>query len=120
VYVDLKGELTAGLPKPGVAQLTYRGGGVDVVPGDGRMYFYVRPGNRGPLRPVGSGTPRLLDARTVAVTVRYPDPSPEQTDRFVSCTIGQLAEGYGHPSPSDPECGPRTLEATEQRRNAPG
>jgi hypothetical protein len=35
------------------------------------------------------------------VSVRYPEASSEQSDRFVSCTVGQLAEGFGHPRPAD-------------------
>jgi hypothetical protein len=58
VYVDLKGKLTAALPKPGVAELTYTGtGGGAVRPGRGLMHFYVREDNRGPLRRVGTAAP---------------------------------------------------------------
>jgi hypothetical protein len=121
VYVDLKGQLTAALPKPGVAELTYRGGGGGVLEaGRGLMHFYLRVGNRGPLRHVGSGTPRQHGPGFVVVRVRFPAASPEPSDRFVSCTIGQLADGFGHPDPADPECGARTLPATRQRLTAPG
>ena len=120
VYVDLKGKLTATLPKPGVAQLNYVGSGSGTVkPGRGLMHFYVREGNRGPLRRVGTGTPRQRAYGSVVAIVRYPDSSPEQSDRFVSCTVGQLAEGYGHPRPADLQCGRRALEPTERRLGAP-
>jgi hypothetical protein len=40
VYVDPRGKLTAALPKPGVAELTYTGtGGSPVRPGRGLMHF---------------------------------------------------------------------------------
>ena len=121
VYVDLKGKLTATLPQPGRAELTYvgRGGGA-VKPGRGLMHFYVREGNRGPLRRVGTGTPRQQAYGSIVVRVRYPEASPHQSDRFVSCTVGQLARGFGHPDPADLECGRRTLRPTEQRLSAPG
>lgn len=121
VYVDLKGKLTATLPEPGVAQLTYTGtGGGAVRPGRGLMHFYVREGNRGPLRRVGTGTPRQRAYGSVVVSVRYPETSPQQSDRFVSCTVGRLARGFGHPRPADLQCGRRTLQATDRRLDAPG
>jgi hypothetical protein len=121
VWVDLKGELVAEIPRPGVAELTYTGrGGGALKPGRGLMHFYVREGNRGPLRRVGTGTPRQRAYGSVTVSVRYPEDSPEQSDRFVSCTVGQLAEGYGHPRPADLQCGRRMLKPTEQRLSAPG
>jgi hypothetical protein len=121
VYVDLKGTLTAALPRPGVAKLTYTGtGGGAVRPGRGLMHFYVREGNRGPLRRVGTGTPRQWAYGSVVVSVRYREASPQQSDRFVSCTVGRLARGFGHPRPADPQCGRRTLRPTEQRLGAPG
>jgi hypothetical protein len=111
----------ATLPKPGVAELTYTGsGGGAVRPGRGLMHFYVREGNRGSLRRVATGTPRQQAYGSVIVRVRYPEASPEQSDRFVSCTVGRLAQGFGHPSPADPECGRRTLQPTDQRLSAPG
>ena len=121
VYVDLKGKLTATLPEPGVAQLTYTGtGGGAVKPGRGLMHFYVREGNRGPLRRVGTGTPRQRAYGSVEVSVRYPEASPQQSDRFVSCTVGRLARGFVHPRPADLKCGRRTLRPTDQRLDAPG
>jgi hypothetical protein len=121
VYVDLRGKLTATLPKPGVAELTYTGtGGGRVRPGRGLMHFYVREDNRGPLRRVGTATPRQQAYGSIVVSVRYPEASPEQSDRFVSCTVGRLSPGFGHPRPADPECGSRTLQATDQRLSAPG
>jgi hypothetical protein len=121
VYVDLKGTLTAALPRPGVAELTYTGrGGGAVKPGRGLMHFYVREGNRGPLRRVGTGTPRQQAYGSIVVRVRYPEPSPQESDRFVSCTVGQLARGFGHPRPADLQCGRRTLQPTKQRLGAPG
>jgi hypothetical protein len=121
VYVDLKGKLTAALPKPGVAELTYTGtGGGAVSPGRGLMHFYMREGDRGPLRRVGTGTPRQQAYGSVVVSVRYPEASPQPSDRFVSCTVGQLARGFGHRDPADPQCGRRTLTATERRLSAPG
>jgi hypothetical protein len=121
VYVDLEGRLTATLPEPGSAQLTYvgRGGGA-VKPGRGLMHFYVREANRGPLRRVGTGTPRQQAYGSIVVRVRYREASPQESDRFVSCTVGQLARGFGHPRPADPKCGRRTLQPTEQRLSAPG
>jgi hypothetical protein len=121
VYVDLKGKLAAALPKPGVAELTYTGtGGGPVRPGRGLMHFYVREHNRGPLRRVGTAAPRQQAYGSIVVSVRYPEASPEQSDRFVSCTVGRLSPGFGHPRPADPECGSRTLQATDQRLSAPG
>lgn len=121
VYVDLKGKLTATLPKPGVAKLTYIGsGGGAVTPGRGLMHFYVREGNRGPLRRLGTGIPRQRAYGSVDVSVRYPEASPQESDRFVSCTVGRLARGFGHPRPADLECGRRTLQATHRRLSAPG
>jgi hypothetical protein len=121
VYVDLKGKLTAALPRPGVAELTYTGtGGGPVRPGRGLMHFYVREGNRGPLRRVGTGTPRQRAYGSVTVSVRYREASPQESDRFVSCTVGRLARGFGHPAPSDLEWGRRTLQATDRRLSAPG
>jgi hypothetical protein len=121
VYVDLKGKLTAALPKPGMAELRYIGSGSGAVkPGRGLMHFYVREANRGPLRRVGTGAARQQAYGSVVVSVRYPEASPEQSDRFVSCTVGQLADGYGHPRPADLQCGRRALQPTEQRLNAPG
>jgi hypothetical protein len=121
VYVDLKGTLTAALPEPGLAELTYRGrGGGAVKPGRGLMHFYVREGNRGPLRRVGTGTARQQAYGSIVVRVRYPEASPQESDRFVSCTVGQLARGFGHPDPADLQCGRRTLQPTDQRLSAPG
>jgi hypothetical protein len=51
----------------------------------------------------------------------YPHDAWRRIDsRFLSCTIGQLAEGFGHPEPADAECGVAALEATKQRLGAPG
>jgi hypothetical protein len=121
VYVDLKGRLTASIPEPGVAELTYIGNSRrPAVAGDGRTHFYVREANRGPLERVATGRPRQRGPRGIVVAVRHPEFTPEQSDRFFACTVGQLAEGYGHPDPSDPQCGKRTLRATARRMNAPG
>ena len=65
------------------------------------MHFYVREANRGPLRRVGTGTARQQAYGSVVASVRYPEPSPQESDRFVSCTVGQLARGFGHPRPAD-------------------
>jgi hypothetical protein len=121
IYVDLRGRLTASLPAPGITEVSYLGrAGLPVTPGEGRVHFYLREDNRGPLRRVVAARPRQADARSIAVTTRYRDPDPRDGDRFVSCAVGLLAKGYGHPSPAEPECGNRVMAATRRRMNAPG
>jgi hypothetical protein len=121
IYVDLRGRLVASLPAPGVTQVQYTGRARSPVsPGEGRVHFYLREDGRGPLRKVATGRPRQGDATSATVTARYRDPDPRNGDRFVSCAVGLLAKGFGHPSPSDPDCGNRTMAATERRLNAPG
>jgi len=121
IYVDLRGRLTASLPAPGITEVHYLGrAGLPVTPAKGRVHFYLREDNRGPLRRVATAQPRQADARSVAVSARYRDPDPRNGDRFVSCAVGLLATGYGHPSPAEPECGNRVMAATRRRMNAPG
>jgi hypothetical protein len=121
IYVDLRGRLAASLPAPGVTEVRYTGRARSPVsPGDGRLHFYLREDDRGPLRRVATGRPRQADASSVVITARYRDPNPRNGDRFVSCPVGLLAKGFGHPSPSDPDCGERVMAATGRRLTAPG
>src|SRR5918999_905814 len=51
IYVDLRGQLLASLPAPGVTQVQYTGRARSPVsPGEGRVHFYLREDGRGPLR----------------------------------------------------------------------
>jgi hypothetical protein len=121
IYVDLSGRLVASLPAAGVTQVDYTGRARSpVTPGAGRVHFYLREDGRGPLRRVATGRPRQGDATSIAVTAQYRDPDPRNGDRFVSCAVGLLAKGFGHPSPSDPDCGDRVMAATKRRLTAPG
>ncbi len=121
VHVDLKGRLVASLPAPGITEVWYTGRARSPLsPGWGRVYFYLREDDRGPLRRVATGRPRQAGATSIVVTARYRDPDPGQADRFFSCPVGLVAEGFGHPSPSEPDCGKRVMAATKRRLGAPG
>jgi YD repeat-containing protein len=121
VHVDLRGRLVASLPAPGTTEVRYTAQArVPVTRADGRVHFYLHEDGRGPLRRVATGRPRQAGVNAIVVTARFPDPDPRNSDRFVSCAVGLLAEGFGHPSPSEPECGNRVMAATKRRLNAPG
>jgi hypothetical protein len=116
VFVDLPGRLRAVATAPGLVQASYRvRAHRPLTPANGVVYFYIRPGNRGPLIRVASARPHRDGSGGVVSEARLEHPAATGNVLVVSCAEGLVAKGQGSPAGSDPACGAPTLRPTRQR-----